>query len=57
MDSASKLEDLPVQVEPVSCEIECPSYGTIKLVLESEPLLYACEDCDFILHIIPKKGK
>jgi len=40
----------------ISCEMECPRcYGVMCFYSEFNALLYACEDCDFILHAQGKR--
>jgi len=56
MATANELEKSPMPSDIVEYEIECPRcYGVMCLFSESETLLYACEDCDFILHTLAKK--
>jgi hypothetical protein len=56
MATTNELEKPPVLAEIIEYEIECPRcYGIMSLYSESATLLYACEDCDFILHTAGKK--
>jgi phage FluMu protein Com len=57
MARTSELEKSLMPADIVEYEIECPRcYGVMCLYSESESLVYACEDCDFILHTAGKRG-
>jgi len=56
MATTSELDDSLIPAEPVEYELECPRcHGVMCLCSETETLLYACEECDFILHALRKK--
>jgi len=54
--TTNELEKTGVPSEIIEYEIECPRcYGIMCLCSESDTLLYACEECDFILHKASRK--
>jgi hypothetical protein len=53
MATTNELEKPPFPADIIEYEIDCPRcYGVMWLYSESETLVYACEDCDFILHTL-----
>ena len=51
-----ELQDKPAEVVPY--EIECPRcYGWMSLCFDDDTPFYACDNCDFILHVEPKKSQ